>query len=671
MTLTQYHKGEIALQEQTGQREFAETLAKRITPYITTEAAELLAASPFIVISGLFEGMPTASILSGPPGFIRSTKKEITINATLRHTDPLSSGAIAGEDLGLIVIDLAKGVRYRINGRIIQANSTLKISVSQCYRNCPQYIHKRTARYIEVPNSRPPSSLMISTKLDGKPADLVAKADTCFIASHGSGHSKGDTRLGADISHRGGNPGFVKIVDDGHRLVMPDYVGNFMFNTMGNLLEYPHCGLLFIDFEKGDLLQISGKAKIDFASSDIETMPGAQRLLNIDIDQSVYTPAILPLQWDLLSQAPDLKRFEIHTRAEDTKPIATVGRTRPGFRKLVVSHIVEEAAGIRSLYLKAGDGKSLPAFTSGQYLPVRMKIPNLDRPIIRTYSLSNYASQPTHYRIGVRRIDGTPETPAGLGSNFIHSVQAGDILEVGEPAGRFTVDPDDAKPLVLISAGIGVTPALSMLNALIKSETKKPIWFIHGARNGAEQAYASEIKRLTYGHSELNSRICYSAPSGRDFPGRDYDDTGRINIDRIPRALPKNTQYYICGPDGFMTDLKNGLLENGVISDNIHTEAFTSAPDNPAGKIGSKVQFGTEGPVLIWKSGTKSLLDLAEAHGLSPEYSCRMGNCGTCAYQLLSGEVHYPEDSQYPPPEDGVLLCSACPMSDIVIGKPL
>jgi ferredoxin-NADP reductase/predicted pyridoxine 5'-phosphate oxidase superfamily flavin-nucleotide-binding protein len=666
-----YHETEIALQERTGRRSLAEALAPRIWPEIVSEVIDFLPTLPFAVVGSLDDaGRPWTSILAGEPGFLAPTKTALRISTAPLPTDPLSSNLDRGGDLAVIGIDFAKRRRFRINGWATSDDSGILLNVAQCYRNCPQYIHAREAIFVQRASSVPVSARRME-RLDEEAVRIVSRADTFFIATHGAGRPDADPRLGADVSHRGGNPGFVAIEEN--RLSFPDYIGNFMFNTLGNLTRYPRCGMLFVDFDSGTTLQITGKANVDWQLARATAVPGAQRMIDVEIEEAVLTEAALPLGWHLIEAARDLRRY----RVPDATPVVHAGNlpeissrpSREGFTRVIVSKIVDDADRIRSFYLRPKEGHLLP-YLAGQF--VRVEIPlHAAPPLVRRYSLSNYHPSPKEYRITVRRSD----TDTSIsGSNWLHdSVREGSELDIGPPEGVFTLAPGNDRPIALVSVGSGVTPVLAMLHSLALSATDNSIWFVHGARNGAEQAYAAEIRRLSDRLPNLTAHFRYSRPRDVDFMGRDHDSVGRVDAALLGDLVPDDADFYLCGPMDFMRDLKAELIMRGIPRDRIRVESFgagLSAEAGETGFIGAKVHFADSNADAIWQDGSDNLLALAESIGLAPIHSCRTGSCGSCQHTLLDGRVYYPNAPLFDVTPGNVLLCCSKPMSDLTIGKP-
>ena len=306
----------------------------------------------------------------------------------------------------------------------------------------------------------------------------------------------------------------------------------------------PSIGLLFIDFTTGGMLQLSGRARIDWDSEAVAATPGAHRLINVDIEAVVELPRALPLRWE--------------TEAESVRGLRVVEKVR-------------ESKDVVSFHFEARDGGALPPFRAGQHLPVELRDPDTGTPIRRTYSLSGPTSG-GRYRISVKR-----ET-RGLASRHLHDhVTVGDIINAGRPAGNFLI-PNGNAPVALISAGVGITPMVGMLHELIRRDPGRGIQFLHGAIDGEHLPFAGEIRRLveTAQHTRVHTALSRPGPEDRvDKPGR---SVGRITGDLVRRlGAGTGAHYMLCGPVGFMTDLETALLELGVPETCIHTENFGPA----------------------------------------------------------------------------------------------
>jgi len=356
-----------------------------------------------------------------------------------------------------------------------------------------------------------------------------------------------------------------------------------------------------------------------------------------------------------------------------------------GFRAFIVESKEPETETITSFYLKPEDGDSLPPYMPGQFLTFRLNMPEHPTPVMRTYSLSDSPNHQDYYRVSIKRLpapEEPPGLPAGLSSNYFHDhVQPGTRLCVNAPRGKFYLDPNDNTPVVLLSGGVGITPMISMLNAIIESGSRRPVWFVHGARHGREHAMASHTRRMAAENDNLNVHVSFSQPRPEDSEGRDYDSRGHVNIELLKQMLPPAAyDFYLCGPTPFMKSLYNGLLNGGVAETRIHYEFFGPVSELKEGtEAASKeaavskslaevdVSFAKAGLTARWDPTLESILDLAEAQGLRPAFSCRTGICHTCSSKLIEGEVEYVTEPLDLPDPGCVLICCSKPKTNLVI----
>ena len=376
-------------------------------------------------------------------------------------------------------------------------------------------------------------------------------------------------------------------------------------------------------------------------------------------------------------------RRSFETRLAKAKP---AGVAREPLRSLVVTRKVRESENVISFYLVPADEEPLAPFLPGQFLPLKLDIPGQYQPVLRTYSLSDSPSA-HHYRLTIKRETVPPDRPdayPGVASNFFHDqIDIDSTVLTQSPRGRFLLDPSRERPVVLLSAGIGLTPLISMLAAIVESGSRCQTWFIHGARNGREHAMGELVRRLSDAHDHVHTHIRYSKALPEDRAGRDYDDEGHVDIPLLERLLPdQQFDFYLCGPTPFMKSLFDGLVGWGIPADRIHYEFFgpasalpgrsrVSTPKRAAAAVEcsgeTEVVFSTAGVTAHWNASFDSLLDLAEAHGLSPDYSCRSGICQTCACPLDEGEVDYVLEPLEPPDPGSVLICCAKPRTARVV----
>ena len=534
-----FHEGEQQVQQRLGVRDIEDWARKVVRPYLPEQHRDFHTALPFLVAAARdAEGRPWATLLAGPEGFVTSPDPQtLVIEARPVPGDALEGRLTAGADLGILGIELASRRRNRVNGRIAEASAgAITVAVDQTFGNCPQYIREREWRRAKGEPAGPP---VRDKRLTAAQRERIAAADTFFIASGHRGEGE-DAAFGMDASHRGGEAGFVRVLDE-RRLVFPDYAGNNHYNTIGNLLLDPRAGLLFVDFATGGLLQLTGRTSIDWDSEALADFPGARLLVTFEVEEAVELPAALPLRWD--------------ASAESVRSLRLVEKTR-------------ESADVTSFVFEARDGGPLPGFEAGQHLPIELQVPGREKPVRRTYSLSG-APDDDRYRISVKR------EPKGLASRHLHdAVEVGEILEVRKPAGDFLL-PCGECPVVLVSAGVGMTPLVSMLHALSEEEGERPVHFIHVARDGAHHPLAEEIRTLEEKRAGIRTHFAYSRPRPEDIPGEDYDSEGRLDAALLAELAPgPDAHFLLCGPLGFMAEIQSGLEARGVAPGRIHSESF-------------------------------------------------------------------------------------------------
>ena len=291
-----FHSGEIEIQTRAGVQEMARRVGRSIGDSIPEAAQEFLRQQPLAVLGSVdAAGRVWASLLTGEPGFLEALDKQtVRIAAEPLPGDPLRENLRACDDVGMIAIEFATRRRMRLNGKAEWRPDGLYLYARQVYANCPKYIQAREWQSDVVGASA--SEVRHGQQLTGEQRQWVGQADTFFIASH---HSEG----GADASHRGGNPGFVRVLAP-DRLVWPDYTGNRMFQTLGNIATNPNAGLLFLDFERGSTLQITGTARVVWEAERAVEFAGAERLVEFEIEQAMETRGAAGLRWRFLQSSP-------------------------------------------------------------------------------------------------------------------------------------------------------------------------------------------------------------------------------------------------------------------------------------------------------------------------------------------------------------------------------
>jgi ferredoxin-NADP reductase/MOSC domain-containing protein YiiM len=347
-----------------------------------------------------------------------------------------------------------------------------------------------------------------------------------------------------------------------------------------------------------------------------------------------------------------------------------------GFRRLRVASVHRETSEVTSIVLESVDGTSLPPALPGQYLVLRFYLEKSSRPVVRSYSISG-ASDSGTYRFSVKR-----ET--GPGSRYlVDSTRTSDVLDASAPRGEFVLR-SGKRPVVLLSAGIGVTPVLSMLHALASgsAESSRKVWWIYGARNAKEHVFAKEARQLLNAISGSHSAIAYSKPDPTDRLDISFDIQGHLNLESLQRlGIPIEADFYLCGPKGFLTDMARDLASLGVPPDAVHREVFgpvsaiepgvTKAESNPPHPPfhflgnGPMVSFTRSGLTVPWDNRFKSLLEFAEACDVPVRWSCRTGVCHMCECGLVDGSLRYAPEPLDRPAVGNALICCSIPESAV------
>ncbi len=661
-----WHEGELTLQRAVGAIDMMVGVGQRqlARTWMPDQHRDFYAQLPFVVLGAVDrQGDVWATMRTGQPGFMNSpTPPILTINLQPQPNDPAQEGMQVGDAIGMLGIELHTRRRNRMNGNILrELGEGIEIGVTQAYGNCPRYINLRQYAFVDEVKD----TVVEVSVVDPQVRRMITGADSFYVATY----VERDGQHQVDASHRGGKPGFVRMEEDG-TLTIPDFNGNLFFNTLGNILLNPRAGLLFVDFQSGDLLQMSGTAQVLLDDPEIAAFQGAERLWRFKPQRIVYRQAAIPLRWveeDEGESPNSLMTGSWEQVAERLQADALRNHWRP----LRVAHIVDESPSIRSFYLEPNDGLGLPGFAPGQHLPIRIALEGQQAPSIRTYSVSS-ASSDEFLRISVKR--------DGLISSHLHDrVQVGDWIEARAPQGHFTVQAAERRPLVLLAAGVGITPLLSMLREVVYQGKRmgrmRRTWLVQSSRTVSDLAFREEIDALVEQAADGVEVVRVVSQPPIDGDGEDYDVAGRIDVELLKALLPLDDyDFYLCGPGSFTQALYDGLRKLRIQDDRIHAETFgpstlkrdvqisvPAPPQVPMATESVRVLFSTSGKEARWEPGTGTLLELAEARGLNPDFSCRGGSCGTCKTKLSGGQVHYLNTPDLGLAADEVLICCSVP----------
>jgi ferredoxin-NADP reductase/ferredoxin len=374
------------------------------------------------------------------------------------------------------------------------------------------------------------------------------------------------------------------------------------------------------------------------------------------------------------------ERAEFCRRVEATARAARATKAIPdwnGWRPFRVAAIVDEARDVRSFYFMPADGRPLAPFAPGQYLTFRLPLTESHAPLVRCYSLSDRPRQ-DYFRTTIKRIAalaGSGSVQPGRGSNFLHDrVRVGDVLEVRAPAGTFLIDSLSTEPIALIGAGIGITPLVSMLEAILHAGRGREIYAVFGFRNGAEHPFKERLEKLAAEHVNLHLQISYSAPRTSDVLHKDYVHTGRLTIDRLREVLPSNNfRFYVCGPGPLMETLVPALWAWGVPDSHVQFEAFGPASVRSAASTRRhavapcEVRFDRSNCARVWDESFNSLLEFGEAAGVVLPSGCSAGSCGECMIGIRNGKVRTLKQPGIDVPAGYCLTCISVPAEALVL----
>jgi len=440
--------------------------------------------------------------------------------------------------------------------------------------------------------------------------------------------------------------------------------------------------LLVAHHRPGFYFRVLQEGEVGAGDDIVKIAEGPEQITVADCDGFLYLPGRTSEQLQRALRIPALsKGWKSSFNAmlqQDLSSKATLGNPGlayeeqapawRGFRQMRVAHINKESDTVTSLSLTPIDGQPLSLFHAGQFVVLRLHLDPGRPPVLRSYSLSDLPAA-DHFRVSVKN------ELNGIGSSFLcNHTREGDVLDVSAPRGSFTLSRTDA-PVVLLSAGVGATPVMSMLHSLAAERSQREIWWIYGARNHVDHPFAEESRSLLKRLSRGRGYIVYSRPAATDQIGADFDTAGHIDTALLERiGVSRDSDFYLCGPPAFLQNLRDGLKNWGVLPESVHTEIFGSLeaitpgmaqvvhiPHLPKGPSGSgpPVSFARSGITAAWDPKFASLLELAEACDVPVRWSCRTGVCHTCMTGLISGAVTYnPEPLEMPAPGNALVCCS-------------
>ena len=460
---------------------------------------------------------------------------------------------------------------------------------------------------------------------------------------------------------------------------------------VGIRMNEPRMPALLVEHRRpGFYFRVLQEGEVGAGDDIVKVADGPERSTVAEIDALLYLPGHSREQLERALRIPALSKgwqssFQAILKQESSGKtvVGNPGLANeenapawPGFREMRVEHIRKESESVTSFLLVPIDGQPLPVFGAGQFIVLRLHVDPDKPPVLRSYSLSDLPGA-DHFRISVK------SESNGIGSSFLcKRAREGDVLDVSAPRGSFTLRPGE-NPVVLLSAGVGATPVMSMLHALATERSQRQVWWIYGARDRANHPFAGESRFLLKQLSRGRSYIVYSSPAATDQAGADFDVSGHIDTALLERiGVSRNSDFYLCGPSSFLQSMRDGLRNWGVLDDDMHTEVFGAlegitpgmarvdhSPYLPQGPTGSgpSVSFARSGITAEWGPKYQSLLELAEACDVPVRWSCRTGVCHTCMTGLIGGSISYnPEPLEMPAPGN-VLVCCSHPDANVIL----
>jgi ferredoxin-NADP reductase/MOSC domain-containing protein YiiM len=462
---------------------------------------------------------------------------------------------------------------------------------------------------------------------------------------------------------------------------------------VGIRMDEPRIAALLVAHHRpGFYFRVLEEGEVGAGDEIVKVSEGPERLTVASVDALLYLPA--PAKEDLEralripALSPGWKSSFEALLGQMKQPGLCTGNAglassdqmvtaAPGFRPLRVARMDRESSSVVSLLLEPVDARPLTVPLPGQFVLLRL-CPKADAPpVLRSYSLSDLPDA-GHYRITIK------EEPQGIASTYLSAQRrVGDVLDVSEPRGAFILRRGNL-PVVLLSAGVGVTPVMAMLHALAAHASPRPVWWIYGVRNRLDHPFAREARDLLAKLPHARSYVQYSRPDSTDRLGVDFDAAGRLTVTVLEKlGVPRESDFYLCGPPAFLEDFTAGLGGWGVARDRVHTEIFGSGksvtpgvkkasrplPHVPEGSPGGgpRISFARAGLTVSWDPKFLSLLELAEACDVPVRWSCRTGVCHTCECGLISGSVKYDPEPLEPPAAANLLMCCSRPEEDVVI----
>ena len=625
-----FHQGELAVQALANESDIAQRNGRVISDRILPGAIPFIAQQTMLVVSSVDDaGQPWSSILFGSQGFIQASSHTRLILDTskilLNKSDMFWENIKKNQQIGILVIELSTRRRFRVNGRIQaldrqEEELQFEINVQQAYPNCPKFIQRRNVTLDPEAFTESLPEPRFGRTLNNEQHDIIRRADSFFVSScsplitHGDEYSdtsqKSETLLSVDASHRGGLPGFIKLIE-GNKLLIPDYKGNSMFNTLGNIHQYPKAGIIIPDFDNARVLQLTGLADILWDQlDDTNHSGGSKRFWTLKVEAWQETPIAKHIDWhfqDYSPHNPREKTIKAQGQRDPNKAIPMrVAKVVQKSPRIKLFRLIGVEATLKGKHKEA----PLPEFEAGAHLPIESVLASGQK-VIRHYSILSSVKERDFYEIAVQRED------SGRGGSLsIHErLEVGSQVMVWPPKSEFPLIRDD-KHKILIAGGIGITPMLSMLRELVVQQAS--FEFHYTARSEADLAFKQEVLALAG-----NRAFFYSS------------DTKRLDLEHLISHAKSQSHVYLCGPLGLINQVRELAKAQHWLESRVHFESFGNAsqPGDRAIELTLK-----KSKQVIMVDPKESILDALTQNKVAIPYDCKRGECGLCVTTFTQGE---------------------------------
>jgi ferredoxin-NADP reductase/predicted pyridoxine 5'-phosphate oxidase superfamily flavin-nucleotide-binding protein len=594
-----FHPGELTVQALANEADIAQRNSTVVSKHIIKGALSFIGQQSMTVVSSTDENNQIwTSVLFGEPGFITAQDDQhILIDSKKiiqQPNDPLWKNIENNSQVGLVIIELSTRRRLRVNGNIcLLSNGQYEVTVAQTYPNCPKYIQRRQPNLSTGVLTYNAPTPKFGSELTLEQLTLITGSDSFFVGSGVTDHHN-------DASYRGGDPGFVSIVNN-RQLLIPDYKGNSMFNTLGNFESNEHAGLVFIDFESNKLLQLTGTAKVLWDQVDESNATGGtKRYWHFNVTSWQETALPPALNWTFFEYSP-----------HNPKPLVSEELS------LVVSDITNKSDRIKSFKLTAKDGGILPAFEPGSHLPIEIEL-STKNTVLRHYSITSSSHDNRFYEIAVQQ-----EKRGGGGSNYMHEqLRLGQTIKGKSPVNAFSLS-SPGKHHILIAGGIGITPILSMLRHL--SQKNESYELHYSVKTDNDLAFKAEIVELA------GNQVHFYYTKGNSVEGT---LPTRLDIHSLIQESNKASHVYICGPIKMIETVKEAADEKNWQPSHVHYESFGSSPQETDSAVEVKLQ--KSGKVIVIDP-EQTLLDGLLAANIKVPFECKRGECGMCVTEYVEG----------------------------------